>query len=200
LARSPAGNARGQVLDLALDLFAKQGFQKTSLRQIADSLGFTKAALYYYFPAKDDILATLVDPVLDAVDDLLGNRRVETPEDRRAILEALTDILLENQKVVVLIANDLSTRNHVGVGPRIMKLQTRLQEVLAGPNPDIFAKLGATGVVAILQAAAIEFANERSKELREAAVDASVALMDVLGMVRNTRRSRRQSPQERRSK
>ncbi len=44
---------------MALDLFIEQGFDATSLRQIAERLGVTKAALYYYFESKDDILLAL---------------------------------------------------------------------------------------------------------------------------------------------
>jgi AcrR family transcriptional regulator len=44
---------------VALDLFIAQGFDGTSLREIAQRLGFTKAALYYHFTSKDDILMAL---------------------------------------------------------------------------------------------------------------------------------------------
>jgi AcrR family transcriptional regulator len=50
---------RDRILDIALDLFIEQGFDKTSLRQIADRLGFTKAAIYYHFASKDEILMAL---------------------------------------------------------------------------------------------------------------------------------------------
>jgi AcrR family transcriptional regulator len=44
---------------VALDLFIEQGFDGTSLREIAEQLGVTKAALYYHFTSKDDILMAL---------------------------------------------------------------------------------------------------------------------------------------------
>jgi AcrR family transcriptional regulator len=52
-------DTRERILDVALDLFTRQGFDGTSLRQIAESLGLTKAALYYHFESKDDILLAL---------------------------------------------------------------------------------------------------------------------------------------------
>ena len=52
-------DTRQRILDVALDLFTEQGFDATSLRQIAERLGVTKAALYYYFESKDDILLAL---------------------------------------------------------------------------------------------------------------------------------------------
>ena len=44
---------------MALDLFIEKGYDKTSLREIAEQLGVTKAALYYHFASKDDILMAL---------------------------------------------------------------------------------------------------------------------------------------------
>lgn len=52
-------DTRQRILDVALDLFIAQGFDGTSLRQIADELGVTKAALYYHFESKEDILMAL---------------------------------------------------------------------------------------------------------------------------------------------
>ena len=54
-----AGSTRERILDVALDLFIEKGFDGTSLREIAERLGFTKAALYYHYASKDDILMAL---------------------------------------------------------------------------------------------------------------------------------------------
>ncbi len=54
-----SSDTRQRILDVALDLFIEQGFDGTSLRQIAEQLGVTKAALYYHFESKDDILMAL---------------------------------------------------------------------------------------------------------------------------------------------
>ncbi|HXA74838.1 MAG TPA: helix-turn-helix domain-containing protein, partial [Acidimicrobiales bacterium] len=52
-------DTRDRILDVALDLFTDQGFDGTSLREIAERLNVTKAALYYHFESKDDILLAL---------------------------------------------------------------------------------------------------------------------------------------------
>jgi AcrR family transcriptional regulator len=52
-------DTRERILDVALDLFTEQGYDGTSLRQIAEQLGVTKAALYYHFESKEDILRAL---------------------------------------------------------------------------------------------------------------------------------------------
>jgi AcrR family transcriptional regulator len=58
----PSGSAastRERILDIALELFTEHGYDKTSLRDIAERLGTTKAALYYHFKSKSDILLEL---------------------------------------------------------------------------------------------------------------------------------------------
>ena len=52
-------STRERILDIALELFTEQGYEKTSLRQIAQRLGFSKAAIYYHFASKKDILIEL---------------------------------------------------------------------------------------------------------------------------------------------
>jgi AcrR family transcriptional regulator len=54
-----ATSTKERILDVALDLFTEKGFDGTSLREIAERLGVTKAALYYHFASKDDILMAL---------------------------------------------------------------------------------------------------------------------------------------------
>ena len=50
---------RERILDVALELFTEEGYDRASLREIAERLGVTKAALYYHFPSKADILFAL---------------------------------------------------------------------------------------------------------------------------------------------
>jgi AcrR family transcriptional regulator len=63
MAQPPTGRQRGatrdRILDVALELFNDQGYDKTSLREIAERLGVTKAALYYHFERKEEILLEL---------------------------------------------------------------------------------------------------------------------------------------------
>lgn len=49
------------ILDAALDLFSKNGFEATSTGQIADAVGIRKSSLYNHFKNKQDILDTLID-------------------------------------------------------------------------------------------------------------------------------------------
>jgi AcrR family transcriptional regulator len=52
-----------QVLEHATKLFAAKGFDGTSLQDIADAMGLTRGAIYYYFENKEALLAALVEEV-----------------------------------------------------------------------------------------------------------------------------------------
>jgi AcrR family transcriptional regulator len=62
---------RDRILAVASELFVEQGYDATSLRQVADRLGFTKAALYYHFPSKEDLLVALLQPADELIRELL---------------------------------------------------------------------------------------------------------------------------------
>src|SRR5213079_854717 len=48
-----------EIYEIAIRLFAERGFAGTSLQDIADALGITRPALYYYVKSKDELLAKL---------------------------------------------------------------------------------------------------------------------------------------------
>lgn len=59
------GNTKQEILDAALELFSVQGFEATSIAQIAGTVGIRKASLYSHFENKQAILDALVQEVLE---------------------------------------------------------------------------------------------------------------------------------------
>lgn len=53
-------NARERILDVAAELFARDGYEKASLGNLADSVGITKAAIYHYYPNKKEIYEAII--------------------------------------------------------------------------------------------------------------------------------------------
>jgi AcrR family transcriptional regulator len=80
-------DTHAEILAVACELFTERGYEATSLREIAERLGITKAALYYHFPGKDDILRALLEPMRDALAELID--RLEHAEDRAAFADTL---------------------------------------------------------------------------------------------------------------
>ena len=54
-----SASTRDRILDVALDLFTDQGFDGTSMREIAERLHISKPAIYYHFASKEEILLAL---------------------------------------------------------------------------------------------------------------------------------------------
>ena len=59
------GNTKQEILEASLELFSVQGFEATSISQIAGAVGIRKASLYSHFENKQTILDTIVKEVLD---------------------------------------------------------------------------------------------------------------------------------------
>lgn len=62
------GNTKEAILDAALNLFSVQGYEATSISQIADAVGIRKASMYSHFESKQDILNSLVEVTLKQYD------------------------------------------------------------------------------------------------------------------------------------
>ena len=62
-ARLPAAERRRQLLDVAVDVFAANGFHATSMDQVAEAAGVTKPVLYQHFRSKRNLYLALLDDV-----------------------------------------------------------------------------------------------------------------------------------------
>jgi AcrR family transcriptional regulator len=111
-AEKPLASTRERILDIALELFVDQGYEKTSLRDIAERLGTTKAALYYHFERKQDILLEL-HLRLHALgrETLEKLERLEDGQERAdawpGLVDAFIDQVVANRELVLL-----HQRNH----------------------------------------------------------------------------------------
>ena len=118
--RETTGGTRERIQAVALELFTEQGYEKTSLREIAERLGVTKAALYYHFKSKDEIVTSLVDDRLRRMDELIAWAADQPPTlaTRRALIGRYADSMF---------AGDL---------PQVMRFfeqnQTVLKSLVAG--------------------------------------------------------------------
>lgn len=77
MAELPSTHRRGaetrvRAKEVALKLFSQNGYDATSLREIAEQLGVTKAALYYHFASKEDIIRSLLADYVEAVDAIVA--------------------------------------------------------------------------------------------------------------------------------
>jgi AcrR family transcriptional regulator len=95
------GDTRSRIQAVAVELFSEQGYDKTSLREIAERLGVTKAALYYHFKSKEDIVRSLIDDYFGRVDALVAwaSQQPKTPAVRAEILSRYLDMVIDSHQV-----------------------------------------------------------------------------------------------------
>jgi len=92
-----ARDTRAEILAVAAELFTEQGYEATSLREIAERLDITKAALYYHFPSKDDMLRALIEPMFATAHGLMERLEAATDIDEWAdALEWTLDAFFEH--------------------------------------------------------------------------------------------------------
>ena len=105
-----AGDAtRERILDVAERLFVQQGYDKTSLREIAAEMGFSKAALYYHFASKADILLALHlrlhEVGLDAMRRHLGQGPTTLASWSSLLQEVAGDLVAHRQLILLHTQN-----------------------------------------------------------------------------------------------
>ncbi len=106
-------DTRQRIQSVALELFAEQGYDKTSLREIAERLDVTKAALYYHFKSKEDIVASLVEDYFGQIDDLIawGKTQPRSAKTRAEVLTRYFGIVSSGGEVFRMLQHNQATVN-----------------------------------------------------------------------------------------
>lgn len=80
---SPLSAAQARTVAASLELFAKKGVGGTSLQMIADELGVTKAAVYFQFRTKDEIVLAAAEDELARLEAVLAAAQAERTSRRQ---------------------------------------------------------------------------------------------------------------------
>jgi len=140
------GETRERVLDAALELFGEHGVGGTSLQMIADRLGVTKAAVYYLFPAKEDIVVAVLQPLFDQLSGVVEAARNEPARRRRfdLLLEGMVDLVLDHRLVTAALQGDPGVAEIMRQQPQMIEQITGFSALLLGPEPDLAAQIQAS--------------------------------------------------------
>jgi AcrR family transcriptional regulator len=100
-------SARQRLLDSAVHLFTERGYAATSVREIVESAGLTKPALYYHFRSKEGIYLAILHDLARTADEGIAARRVESGPVRDRIERFLLGIfdLFEQNRTHVRFVN-----------------------------------------------------------------------------------------------
>ena len=104
----PATRRRGRpgydqktVLNRAIALFNRQGYDGTSMGDLARELGFSKSAIYHHVPSKQHLLQEALDEALDELTTIVA--AATEPSDTRPAYERLREVV--ERSVHVLVAH-----------------------------------------------------------------------------------------------
>ena len=172
-------DTRSRILDIALELFSEHGFDGTTLQQIADQLGFTKAALYYHFRSKEDLLQALIAPAMAELDQLFDAHENEpdTPRERRRFLEDYLDYLLGHRRLIAYMSSDLAILAHPVFSSGNAERRARLERRLAGDGIEFTDQVRVAMAFRGIGGAIAQYPDADTAELRAALLDAVRALM-----------------------
>jgi AcrR family transcriptional regulator len=172
-------DTRARILDAALDVFSEHGFEGSSLQEIADRLELTKAALYYYFRSKDELLEALVEPAIAGLNEILEecSGEPDSPARRRQFLKLYLDYFLRQRRLIAYISRDLATLAHPALSSGNEQRRARVEAMLAGSDLDFGDRVRITMAFGGMQAAIAQYPDADEAELREALLDAGAALL-----------------------
>ena len=80
-----------QIIEEATTLFSEEGFDKVSIRKLANACGFSEPALYRHFKSKDDIYCAVLDALKDKMDCEKLFAGLVSEDDVEVILQAPSD-------------------------------------------------------------------------------------------------------------
>ncbi|MEZ0052161.1 AcrR family transcriptional regulator [Mycobacterium sp. MAA66] len=178
----PVSETRLRIQNAARELFTQKGVQRTSLQDIADRLGITKPALYYHFTSREDLVRSILQPLIDegeefvaAQEGLRGSARA-TP---RELLQGYFDFHYRHRADLFLIVAELTTLADLGLIDLMLAWRDRLGKLVFGRRPTLEQSTRAVIAFGGLQDCCLQFPDAPHDALRRATVDGAIAALGV---------------------
>jgi AcrR family transcriptional regulator len=169
----PSGTKQ-RIQAVARELFIAQGVKNTSLRQISDRLGITKPALYYHFASRDELVRSIITPLVEQTEAFLAAQK---PREARGLLEDYFDLLWQHRDVLTMIITDPSTLATLDLADRAFRWRREFITLLLGAEPDAPARIRATVALGGMSDCVVEYAELPFDTVKPAAVDAAMAAL-----------------------
>jgi AcrR family transcriptional regulator len=153
--------------------------QRTSLQDIADKLGITKPALYYHFASREELVRSILVPLIDE-----GERFVEEQENHgytgpRALLEGYFDFHYRHRQDLMLVLAELTMLADLGLIDKVLAWRDRLGKLVFGPRPTLEQATRAVVAFGGLQDCCLQFPDTPYEALRATSVQAALAALGV---------------------
>jgi AcrR family transcriptional regulator len=172
-------DTRERIQEVARELFLQRGVQHTSLRDIADRLGITKPALYYHFSSREDLVRSILVPLIDEGEQFVSDHERRGNTDVRELLQDYFDLHYRHRRDLVLLLTELSTLIDLELIDTVLAWRGRLAELVFGEKPTLAQSTRAVVAFGGLQDCCVQFPDAAHEELREKSV---AAALDALGV------------------
>jgi AcrR family transcriptional regulator len=172
-------DTRQRIQDVARELFRTHGVTQVSLQQIAAELGITKPALYYHFASREELVRSIIEPLLTGIDGYLDELGTVADSDPRAVLEGFFDFHLQHRELLELTVREITTLSDLGLVDAVFAWRARVGDLLVGPTAALADQVRATVALGGLADCVIVFAHVPDAELRAVAVDAACATLGI---------------------
>jgi AcrR family transcriptional regulator len=148
------GNTRQRIQDVALELFAEQGYEKTSLREIAERLDVTKAALYYHFKTKEEIIVSLFEDLTKPIENLIewGRQQPPTLETKQEIIRRYGEALAGAEPLFRFMQENQATVRELRIGDTFKDRMRGLRDILIIPDADLVDQVRSVSALFTLHA------------------------------------------------
>ncbi|MFE0453029.1 TetR/AcrR family transcriptional regulator [Streptomyces sp. NPDC058914] len=175
------GNTRQRIQDVALELFAEQGYEKTSLREIAERLEVTKAALYYHFKTKEEIIVSIFADLTKPIESLIewGKDQPHTLETKREILRRYSQILTDAAPLFRFMQENQATVRELRIGDSFKDRMSGLRDIIIDPEAPLADQVRCVSALITLHAG-MHFLHDLDgdpEEKREAVLEVAVDLV-----------------------
>ncbi|MEV0180688.1 TetR/AcrR family transcriptional regulator [Streptomyces sp. NPDC050625] len=148
------GNTRQRIQDVALELFAEQGYEKTSLREIAERLDVTKAALYYHFKTKEEIIVSLFEDLTQPMEDLIewGRQQPHTLETKQEIVRRYSQALVGAEPLFRFMQENQATVRELRIGDIFKDRMRCLRDIMIDPTAPLVEQVRCVSAIFTLHA------------------------------------------------
>ena len=149
----PSGT-RQRILDIARELFARQGFTGTSIADIAGELGTTTAALYYHFRSKADILNALLAEPMVAYSRIIETLESGSPS-AEDLLGSFIDLTVDSRELAAIIDRDPAVLAMIDeqLSRTSEELTQQVMAALAGHGADRASLIRANAACSVIKGA-----------------------------------------------
>lgn len=84
-----------QILELATEAFSREGYDKVTVKQLADGCGITEPAIYRHYKSKEEIYLAVLESLCDRLDSTELFAELEQVNDPETLLRGVSEHLLE---------------------------------------------------------------------------------------------------------